>query len=398
MKYIILGAWAILFLSFGGCADPGSNPGTNPGTGGHVTDSTVQPGPATGGKSHPYSERDNLLDPNHIEFLSDPDRSLPQPFNAPFVQANNIRRITFSHYNAADNTLDESNTEAQLESSGSKTYEFDEEGRLLRWVNNRLMDGTSLQNISVTNSYNSFSNLSEQNVTGNISAKEISGTTTFSYDATARITSRVDPIGVSKFYGYDLENAHIYELQSTPGGGNSVHVTGKPGDFPNATCLSLQDEILSLGSPFVPYAKAPGIVRNVFFYEKSGRKTVRQVNMGKNGEIDGEIVNTYNSFANLENSRLNWEDAGALFKSEKVLRYLPSNDPDRVVVKQLRQQGESKTTVYHFTFGPEGRLEKMIESTKVDNDPEVIESIDFVRYEIGQAVAQPGEAVPGGTN
>lgn len=404
MKHIILGAWALLFLSFAGCGDPGAStgsPATNPEVGGHASDNTVQPNPSTGGKTHPYSEQDNLLDPNFIEFVFSPDRSKEHPFNAPFIQAQNIRTITFSHYNSADNTLSETDAEGQLESSGTKTYEFDGQGRLARWENIRLMDGTPLQNVSVTNHYNSSGQLASQDIAQDLSGIESSGSATYTYDEKGRSLARVDPLGVSMYYGYDETDApevRKYELQSTPGGGNSVHVYGIAGTFPNPTALKMQDEILSLGSPFVPYAKAPGIIRNVFFYEKTGRRTVLQLNMGKNGEIDGKIIGTYNKFENVVNARLNWDDEGALFKSERVVHYLPSNDLDRMVVKQLRQEGESKTTIYRFTYGATGLLEKLVEVTRIDNNPEVIESIDFVRYETGQPLAQPGEAVPGGAN
>ncbi|HHG83629.1 MAG TPA: hypothetical protein ENJ82_02670, partial [Bacteroidetes bacterium] len=59
------------FLMFGlvACGPPETSPNSNPGK--QVTDSTTIPGRANGGKSHPYSERENLINPNHFEFFQD---------------------------------------------------------------------------------------------------------------------------------------------------------------------------------------------------------------------------------------------------------------------------------------------------------------------------------------
>ncbi|MEM6270383.1 MAG: hypothetical protein AAF998_13150 [Bacteroidota bacterium] len=396
MKNFVFRFLGLCFLLlWAACAPPETD--NAPATGNRATDNAPQDGPAIGGKAHAYSPEANLLDPNHIDFLRDCARHQPHPFNAPFIRQRNLGQIRFNQYSNAENELTAEAQEGSLQLTGRRIFEFDREGKLMVFETEALGDLETLTKITVGNEYDFHRALSKQTVQEQIGEKLTSTEVKFGFDEQDRLITRRDSLGISIFYRYDDGREHRYEMSVTPAGVVAVKVFGQPGDFPDDEALLLQDQILTLGSEFIPYDQAPALVGQIDLYEMQERQIVRQVDLGPNGVIEGIVNRQYNGFENpIEESYL-WDQPEALFRYQKVFRYNPGNDLVKSITKRARHQDETTTQVVTFSYGPEGLLEKVIHSVRKDNGPEVIEAIDFVSYQMRDTQPQPGAAIPGGT-
>jgi hypothetical protein len=395
MKHLASGAWLLLILLFiASCGDPGTT--TTQPQGGPSTDAGPQPGPPETGKSHPYSETANQIDPNKHELLDDIAPDAPNPFNQGFIRQRGITRMQIDRYGNSENELSENSPAASLQVTARRVYEFDSEGKLMVYDVEQFADLQTLTKTTIANEYDFHRNLSKQTIREKLGEKETLREISFTYDEQSRLLDREDSLGINVHLRYNEEMQHVYRTEVTPGGVVSVTVSGQPGDFPDETALTMQDEILSLGSEYVPYDRLPGLVRDITFKEMEERKIVRQVNMGPNGVIDGVTEHKYNTYNNLLEESYLWDDETALFRSQTSVTYNPGNDVTKVIRRRARHEGGIKSTILKISYGPEGRLEKMILSSRQDNGPEVIEAIEFVSYKKVSAQPQPGVAVPGG--
>lgn len=393
--YSIFAIWAS-FL-FWGCTDGTTGPTTE---GHHVTDTTKTPGPGDNRGTRPWAADKNIFDPNLLDGLGDPLDELLLPLSPPFLKARNITSIEVRGYADADNPgLAEAMPEAEGSISRKRTFEFSENGDLLSLRDERFLgDATPATSTHVTWTYEAAGKPSQLDFEEKIGNAKSTHQRKLNYDEQGKVLSATDPSVISSYYGYDNEKGHTYLLRRDKAGNTDVWVIGKQGDFSDADAAELQTTILNHESPFIDYAKAGNKLAKVTFMEVDGRKTLRQIVMGKKeGAIEYAIKRSYDAANNIEVRKYQWDVPNANFKTLTKYRYSPQGDLEEVFFQKQSFNGPVTNEIDKYIYSEDGLLQKHLRSTRSGQDADELVLVEYFTTAIGTPVAGTETAQPGGT-
>jgi hypothetical protein len=378
--------------------DPGS-PTPDPNSGQHVTDSVPKPGPGDNERPRPWSAKENLLDPNAFDGIPDPMYTYLIPFSSEYIKRTGIAQIEIKGYSDEDNAnLEGSAAENGLTLSRKKKFDFDSNGNMSEFTQEAGIHKGEV-NYYFHAKYVNGANGRLQSIDIDERNMDVPSVHSlkFAYDAKDRVISKEDPKSVSTYMGYDEAKGRTYYLFKYPKASPEVYVVGKMGDFPDSVCLALQDEILSVESPFVQYRKAGGGVKNIAFLEQDGRKFVREVHMGANGKIGSYVDRTYRPDENIGEQKFNWDDEQANFRWRARYKYTPSGDLTEMFYQKQPFNEDLVNEIDRYTYGDLGIIQKHIRSTRANQGVEEVLWLEFYTYTHAIPTAKGENAQPSGT-
>lgn len=364
-------SFLLLLLVLAAC-DPGT--GTSTGTdSGPKTDTEVETG-AAGREKTPYSADKNLVDPLAEEFFDFYTRQKPFPFNPKAVVAMDIREIHVRQYSDVDNDrLDRGLAEQDLEISRRFDFDFDEQGRIIRFRRLAFIVGEPADSAELTFSYlpsGLLAAIDIQTPDGDARA-----TATYQQDQLSRFT---DPLGFSTIYMYDKDDDLRYETRYNKAGATVVTIFGPEGAFPDDVALELQAQVFERSSEFVDYGPVRALL-DVNAVEEEGGQAVRELDMGVSGSIVGRVRYEYGDAGEIKLRRFREEGENPEVE-EKRYHYNPQGDLVKVVFNEQEPGIDGVTAIHEFDYDEQGRLVRRIHSKKVGLGSTEIDRIDFFSY------------------
>jgi hypothetical protein len=210
--------------------------------------------------------------------------------------------------------------------------------------------------------------------------------------------SITDPASFSSYFSYDDSKKQTYILRRDRLLAADVIVIGNRGDFPDPTVLDLAGDILARESNFIPYSKAGDKISSIKFLEREGRKTLREVLLGKrNGEIDYYIDRKYNADDNLQERKFQWDVPNANFKTLTKYRYTPQGDLEEVFHQKQPFNGAVVNEIARYSYDPKGLLQKCLHTTRTDQAKSELVLVEYFKATLASETPHADTPQPGGT-
>ncbi len=388
--------WLLLLQA---CGAPSTNNEREP-QGEHITDTTAQPGPGDSQGQRPWSESENLLDPNGFDQIQSPLAELGLPINAAFAKAKHLEKVEIRSYADSDNTnLQSGDAESSLSISRSQTISLDQNGRMASLLDEKFLGaGDPVTSKKATWTWEDDGKSGLIDFEDKVGNKLTKHNLAFGLDDGNRIIEADDRSLLSVIQWKDDAKGHRYLAYQLPRSKAQVYVIGKQGawnDFELAVDIS--DDILREFSEIVDYKAIGGPPSEAVFLEWDGRKTLTEFQVDHKEAKTKEIVRTYTPDGNIAIRSFYWDDAGANLRTKTTYKYSPTGDLSEVIHQRQRFNEDITNQIDRYTYDDNGFLEKRIQTARTNQGAEQVVLLEFYTFTTQQAVAAPAEALPGGT-